>query len=278
MAITHVIRGDDHLSNTPKQILIHQVLGNILPRYAHLPQILGPDKKRLSKRHGATLVTEYREMGFKSEALVNYLALLGWSTSDSQQIFKLPDLIQKFSLDRVGRNPGIFDQKKLDWMNGLYIREMGTGDLLDKIIPLMQKHQLVSNPVTDEQKKLLGELVTLERERIKNFEEFPAYVDFFFKQEVVFNEEAKKQLEDETIKSLLLEIARKMEQSPDGHKETCEKIVRGLAEEKGIKAAILIHPLRAALSGRTVGSGLFDIMGLLGKAKCIERLHRALQI
>jgi len=278
MGITHVIRGDDHLSNTPKQIMIHEVLGNAIPRYAHLPQILGPDKKRLSKRHGATLVTEYREMGFKPEALVNYLALLGWSTSDSQQIFSKDELIEKFGLERVGKSPAIFDQQKLNWMNGVYIRGMGGDELLDKVVPLMQKAGLVGNPVSEEHKNLIQELLKLEKDRIKTFEEFPAYVDFFFKEAIEMDGEAGLKLADPAVKAYLGELATRIGKTDPYSKEAAEKLVRAYAEELKVKASVLIHPLRAALSGRTVGPGLFDIMGLLGREKCVIRINKAVSL
>ncbi len=278
MEITHVIRGDDHLSNTPRQILLHQALGQPVPRYAHLPQILGPDKKRLSKRHGATLVTEYRELGYLPEVLVNYLSLLGWSTSDSQQLFSLSELIEKFTLERVGKNPAIFDQKKLDWMNGVYIRQMPQERLYQAILPMMQERKLVSDPITEEQKKLFLRLLDLERERIQTFQVFPEFVDYFFRDDYAFEESAeKKWLENEVSLTQLKELQARLARAGNFNKEEAEQMVRQYAEELKVKPAQLIHPLRVSLTGRTIGPGLFDIMELLGKEKCVQRIQRVLQ-
>ncbi len=273
MKISHVIRGDEHLSNTPRQILLYEALGFDLPHFAHLPMILGSDGSKLSKRHGATSVQWFADEGFLPEALVNYLALLGWGTTDSQQIFSsAEEMVEKFSLSRVSKNPAVFDMKKLEWMNGYYIRNLPLDVLAARLTPLLQKSGLVKEmPGEDYIKKV----ALLEQERLKKLNEFCDYTDFFFLDEITPNNDALKILRKEGALEFLAEYVKILENCPDFDKITLEEVTRGYIEAKKIKGKELMQPVRAAITGKKASPGLFEVMELLGRQKVVERIERA---
>ncbi len=271
MKISHVIRGEDHISNTPKQILIIEALGFRLPHYAHLPLILGPDRSKLSKRHGATSVGEYREQGYLSEALFNFMALLGWAPSDNKEIFSRDDLIREFSLEKVQKSGAVFDITKLDWMNGEYIRTLSPGELLERVKPFV--------PESKKPKSYFVKVLALEQPRLKKLSEFPEKVDFFFKDPEYDKELLRwKDMSDEEI---IVSLDKSMEilQSPrlksDFNQGMLEK---AFLEEigEGDKGKIL-WPLRAALTGKKASPGPFEIMEILGFEETLHRLNAAKQ-
>lgn len=274
MRITHVIRGDDHISNTPRQLLIYEALGENPPFFAHLPMILGPDRRRLSKRHGATSIDEYKKRGYLPDALINYLALLGWGTPDSQQIFTKDELISKFSLDRVNRTPAIFDLKKLTWMNGHYIMSLEIAHLIDLLIPYLKRWE---KKIAMRGQRWFEELVSLYQIRIKTLEEFAKEGDFFFKENITIHEDAKRILKMEGTKEILLLAKEVLASIEPFEKDAIEKGIRGLAASLKVKGADVIHPIRVAITGKTSSPPIFDTIYLLGKEKVLLRLNRVLK-
>jgi glutamyl-tRNA synthetase len=277
MDITHVIRGDDHIANTPRQILIYQALGFALPAFAHIPMILGTDRSRLSKRHGATAVTQYRDEGYLPEALLNYLALLGWSYDGSQQIFSVPEMVTKFTLEKVSKNPAIFDGDKLVWLNGQYIRGMAKDEFIRRGLPYLVQGGVVSIPLTERETLIWNQVAPLIQEKLKLMTQIPGACDFFFFEEITWTQDALATIFDnEVAVNLLSNVCSKWRMMDEFTPEVIEKSVREYADELGIKAASLIHPLRAALTGKTVSPGIFELAAILGKDVCIRRIEQVL--
>lgn len=272
MEISHVIRGDDHLSNTPRQIHLYRAFGWTLPSFAHLSMILGPDGSRLSKRHGHTSVLEYKNDGYLPDAMINYLALLGWSTVDSQQLFEKDELIEKFSLEKCSKSPAVFDIAKLQWVNMEHIKKLSPQKLFEISKPFIEKSGL---PFKDE---TILKIISVEKEKIKLLSDIPNIIDFFVLKDVKYNEEDfRKIFKDPAAFTLLNEILKIFERTTDYSKEHLEKIVREFCEAKNIKTSKIFHPIRVAVSGRMCGPGLFDLLELLGKEKVIERIDRFLK-
>jgi len=302
MKITCVIRGDDHLSNTPRQILLYKALGFKSPQYAHIPMILGKDRGKLSKRHGATSISYYREKGYLPWAMVNYLALLGWSTVDSQQFFEKEELVKKFSLEKVGKSAAIFDSQKLEWMNGEYIRRMKPEDLTLEI----RRHLEITNAAMQslatsdrmtktfrfEQKKCanmlkqfmdgptkMAQIIRLEQQRIKVLSDFAKAADFFFQEDFSYDPVAvTKRLRKDYVPSLLQKMRRRIEQLSPFDEETLESMARSLSEDYSLSAGKVFHPLRVALTGRMKGPGLFELAVVLGKKEVLRRIDRTLRM
>lgn len=280
MKITHVIRGDDHLSNTPRQILVFQALGwgdfvqNL--KFAHLSMILGPDGTRLSKRHGATSVAEYEKQGYLPEAMLNYLALLGWSTEDSQQIFEKEELIEKFSLERCGKSPSIFDPQKLLWMNGEYVRKSDLKSLTQKAIPFLREAGLIKGvPLPDSEFELIQSFVALEQEKIKLLKDVPHLIDFLVMEDFRLDEKAvEKVLKVPGAIGLVLELKDRFSKLTEFTAPSIEKACRDYAQEKNIKTSAVFHPIRVATSGRAQGPSLFHYLEILGKEKAVKRLEK----
>lgn len=276
MKITHVVRGDDHISNTPRQLNIFKALGWEMPQFAHLSMILGSDGARLSKRHGHTSVLEYRREGYLREALINYLALLGWSTSDSQQLFEHDELIEKFSLDRCNSSPATFDLTKLLWMNGEYIRKKSVDEIYDLFMDWI-KFTKQESIIENWDKTLLKKAIELEHEKIKLIKDIPALVEFFFK-ELEFDETAvnKVFLSEKTrdsAKIVLTETLNRLPKEEFFTPESLEQFARNLAVEKEIKTGQVFHPIRVAVSGRTQGPSLFHMMEVMGKDEVLKRIQ-----
>jgi len=272
MKISHVIRGDDHLSNTPRQVHLYQALNLAMPRFAHLSMILGPDGARLSKRHGHTSVLEYVRDGYLPEALLNYLALLGWSTEDSQQIFSEKELVEKFSLERCGKSPAIFDGQKLLWMNAEYIRQKSPSELT-RLFRNWVRDQNPGTEIDNWDEKKLEMAIAAEQEKIKLLRDIPGLVDFFFANKIEYNEEAKKILKGDGVNLILQELTGIFKTLPEFSAANLEKVVRQYCAEKKYKTGQVFHPLRAAVSGRTKGPHLFVMLEILGKNKVIESLE-----
>ncbi|MFQ5944627.1 MAG: glutamate--tRNA ligase [Anaerolineae bacterium] len=271
MAITHVIRADEHLANTPKQIRIYDALALAPPQFAHPSIILGEDRKKLSKRHGATSVGEYRSEGYLPEAMVNFLALLGWSYDDRTEIFSAAELSRHFTLDRVNPAPAIFSLEKLDWLNGLYIRQLGPEDLAKRLVPVLEEAGV---PV-DRQK--LPALIPLVQERMRTLQDAVALVDFFFSQEISYSPDlllGKKLNKDEALR--LLSVAESALESLTPFEEAAiETRLRNLAREEDVKAGVLFGVIRVAVTGRTVAPPLFGTLAILGRDQTLERLRQA---
>ncbi len=273
MGMTHVIRGDDHISNTPAQIQIYKALGWEHPIMAHLSMIHGPDGTKLSKRHGDTSVLEYKKQGFLPQALINYLALLGWSTSDSQQIFAKGELEQKFDISGCQKSPAVFDTVKLTWMNGDYIRQLSPKELYDAAKPFIDEAGIAKG--IDEE--TLTKVILLEQEKYKTLKEIPGLIEFFFNP-VKYDEEAiNKVFKTPTAKQAIELIYQSYKDAPGFDAATLETIARQKAKENGLKAGQVFHPLRVAVSGRTNGPTLFKMLEYLGKDLVLKRLQDALK-
>jgi glutamyl-tRNA synthetase len=277
MKITHVIRGDEHLSNTPRQLLLYRALGWQPPFFAHLSMILGTDGKKLSKRTGAVSLSWYRREGYLPEALINYLALLGWAPEGNQEIFSsTTEIIKKFSLKRISCNPAIFDVKKLDWINGNYIKRSNCKEIAMLIKPYLEAANLLQG---DEDEEWLEQVIELEKGRIKRLSQIVEYGDFFFLPEISY----EKDLIDSVLlrkgtKELLGAYRTALSESEDFTVEEVEKRARKVIEDAGVKGGDLIHPVRVALTGHTIGPGLFEIIALLGKKKVLHHLDSAIKI
>ena len=269
MDITHVIRGDDHIANTPKQILIYEALSQGIPKFAHVSMILGSDKARLSKRHGATSVIAYREMGYLPEAVVNYLARLGWSYGD-QEIFSKEELIEKFTLENVGKSAAVFNPEKLLWLNGWYIRNKPAEEIARLLIPFLQKKGF--QVAFDER---LIKIVSVLRERAKTLLELADSAQYFFTDEIKYEEVARKKFLTSDALPILEELIIRLSSLHDFTAPELQRTFGEITERRGIKLIQIAQPTRVALTGGTVSPGIFEVMEILGKDRVIERLKRA---
>lgn len=268
MQISHVIRGDDHLNNTPRQIQLYRALGYPLPRFGHVSMILGPDKARLSKRHGATAVQQYREEGYLPEAMVNYLVRLGWSHKD-QEIFSLPELIEKFSIDQVGASAAVFNPEKLIWLNAHYIKTGDPTRLSQLLLPHLER---LGVPAGRIDMPRLEQIVVALRERTRTLKEMAESAVYFFTDEITIDEKAQKLLTPEAL-TVLKAVRDRLAETPFEH-SPLEEAFRSISEALGLKLAQIAQPVRAAVTGKTVSPGIFDVLMILGKEKSLKRLDR----
>ncbi|TEU16267.1 MAG: glutamate--tRNA ligase [Anaerolineales bacterium] len=279
MEITHIIRGDDWIPSTPKRILIYQAMGWEVPIYCHVPLVNGPDGKKLSKRHGATSITEFRNQGYLPEALFNFLALLGWAPGEGeeQEIFSRKELIERFDLFRVNRAPAAFSYDKLDWMDGVYIRGLSEEGLLERLLPFWQKAGLVPDPYPDEKWEWLRGIVPLVQERLKRLEEVVEWTAFLFREiEPPLAEKlvGKKMTPEESLMALRRVQSLLAELEPF-EPEAMEPPMRALAEELGLKAGQLFGVVRWAVTGQKVAPPLFGSLAVLGREQVLTRLEAA---
>jgi glutamyl-tRNA synthetase len=278
MKISHVIRAEEHLSNTPKQVLIYKALGYEIPKFAHLSMILAPDRSKLSKRHGATSVEEFRERGYLKETLVNYLTLLGWSSADEKEIFDMTETIKEFSLKKVSKTAAIYDIDKLTWMNGVYLRNLDLDYVTREAIPFLIDKGLVDKEESEENYEYIKRVVDAVREKVKLLPEIADASSYFFKEIEEYDPKGiDKRFKKEGVVELLEKGKEVLTKVSAFDVETVEKAYRDLIDELGIKGGDIIHPTRLSISGRTVGPGLFDIISILGKDACIERINRAIE-
>ena len=275
MHITHVIRGDDHLTNTPRQIPIFQALGFPVPQFGHLPMILGADKSRLSKRHGATSIMAYKDMGYLSEAMVNYLVRLGWSHGD-QELFTRQELIEKFSWKNVQSSPAVFNPEKLLWINAEYIKTTPPGRVAQALIPLLVQAGL-KDQVNAVSPEWLAQLVVLVKERAKTLVEMVDWVRPYFGDSVLLEEEAAKKFLTPAVAPVLGKLLARFEALPSFSKQVWEESFKKFVEEEGIKMGQIAQPVRVALTGRTASPGLFEVMEVLGRDRTLLRLRRGLE-
>lgn len=268
MNITHVIRGDDHVNNTPRQILMYQALGFDVPKFAHVPMILGSDKARLSKRHGATSVMAYKEMGYLPEALVNYLVRLGWSHGD-QEIFALQELVEYFDLPAVGKSPAVFNPEKLLWLNAHYIKEATPARLMEEIKSLWPAGTDVADAAFT--KKVIADL----QPRVKTLVEMAEGANFYFSDRVQYDEQAAQKFLVPEVVSHLKAVAAAIPAVGDFGKEGIESFLKAFIETNGIKFKVIAQPLRVALTGKTVSPGIDEVMATLGKDRVVQRINAA---
>lgn len=275
MGITHVIRGDDHLTNTPRQIPLFQALGFPLPQFGHLPMILGPDKARLSKRHGATSIMAYRDMGYLPDAMVNYLVRLGWSHGD-QEVFSRQELIDKFSWNNVQTSAAVFNPDKLLWLNAEYIKTSPPDQVARQLIPLLEQAGLATE-VRAVSIELLSKLVVLVRERTKTLIEMVHWVRPYLEETAAYEEEAAKKFLTASQVPVLTKLAARFETFPTFSKHEWEDAFKKFVEEEGVKMGQLAQPVRVALTGRTASPGLFEVMEVLGRDRTLLRLRRGIE-
>lgn len=274
MKITHVIRGEDHLSNTPRQILLLDALNFAMPEYGHLPLILNPDRSKLSKRKNPTSISaDFKNKGYLPEAMVNFIVLMGWSSKTGKEIWALKDLINEFDFDAVGKSPSIFDQQKLDWLNGYYIRKLPIGELARLSLPFLQ-----GSGFEDGKEKLLVAL-SLVQERIKVLSEVPDLIDFLFSppanfQDILVGKGSTK----EKTKKALEKALEHLEKEDDFSRDSLEQLLRAVANKHDLSAGEILWPIRVALTGKDASPGAFEVLEALGKEESLKRIRTALDM
>ena len=279
MRITHVIRGADHISNTPKQVLLYRALEAEPPIFAHVPLILGPDKSRLSKRHGATDVNMYKREGFLPEAFRNFLALLGWSPGGDEEYLRTPQLLEKFSLEGVSRTNGVFDRAKLEWFNTQYLQKLPIEDLLPEVEAQLKQDGLWKEEwAAGMGHEWFAKTVDLLRPRIRLLPDFSSWSRAFFSDDFSIDEAAKAKFwKDEKVPGLLAKLADALAALPEWNHDACDSASRKVAEEGGVKAGLLINATRVAIVGQAVAPPLFDTMVALGQERVVRRLRAAVE-
>ena len=277
MKITHVVRGDDHISNTPKQVLLYEAFGAPQPQFAHVPLILGPDKKRLSKRHGATSVMEYQRLGYLPEAMVNFLALLGWSPGDDRELFTRHELIASFTLEGISGGNAVFNPEKLDWFNQQHMLRLPVDELARQLEPVLQNAQLWQPDLASAARPWFLRLVELIRPRVKKLDQFAEEMRPFLQPEVRYDPAAVgKHLNKPDVKEALELFADEVTRVVPFTSGPLESALRTLADSRGVKAAALIHATRVAVTGRAVSPGLFDVLELMGPERVASRVRDVL--
>ncbi len=277
MSITHIIRGADHLSNTPKQALIYQALGAAPPIFAHVPLILGPDRTRLSKRHGATSVGSYAEEGFLPEAFRNFLALLGWSPGDDSEFLRTHELIDRFTLSGVSRTNAVFDRAKLEWFNTQYLQKPPVEDLLPYVEAELKRAGLWEGSQASRDRVWFARAVDLIRSRTRLLGDFTTWARAFFTDDFDYEAEARAKFwKDERLPAMLTKLADALEALPEWNHDACDAASRAVATAEGVKAGLLINATRVAIVGRAVAPPLFETMVVLGKERVVARIRRAI--
>jgi glutamyl-tRNA synthetase len=276
MRITHIIRGADHLSNTPKQALIYRALGATPPIFAHVPLILGPDRTRLSKRHGATSVGSYAEEGFLPEAFRNFLALLGWSPGEDAEYLRTSELIERFSLSGVSRTNAVFDRAKLEWFNTQYLQKPPVEYVLPYVEAELKRAGLWEGSQASRDGAWFAHAVELIRPRTRLLGDFTTWARAFFTDDFNYEAEAREKFwKDERLPAMLEKLAGALDALPEWNHDACEAASRGVATAEGVKAGLLINATRVAIVGRAVAPPLFETMIVLGKERVVARLRRA---
>ncbi|HZC67522.1 MAG TPA: glutamate--tRNA ligase [Nitrospirales bacterium] len=276
MRITHVIRGDDHLNNTPRQILLYRALGYDPPQFGHLPMILGPDKVKLSKRHGATSVLEYQEAGYLPDALVNYLVRLGWSFGD-QEVFSVPEMIEKFTLDRINKAPAAFDPEKLLWLNSHYLKHADVKRVADLLVPFLRRQGLLAAHGQPDQ-TWLERLVKAFRERSRTLLEMAQHAAPYCLDSIPVDPEAATKFLTSALKPAFTKLITALDQVPSFEHDELERTFKSVIAETGLSMGKLAQPVRVALTGGTASPGIFEVMMLLGRQRTVARLKKAIDL
>lgn len=275
MRITHVIRGDDHIPNTPRQILIYQALDYPLPQFGHVPMILGADKARLSKRHGATSVLAYRDMGYLPEALLNYLARLGWAHGD-QEVFTREELIEHFSLSEINRAAAVFNPEKLLWLNAHYLRTLPSDRLIDELLPHLARGGIVKAP-EEVDRAYLARAIDSVRERSKTLVEMAQWLRFYFVDDIIYDDKAAAKFLTPAVAPLLDTLVQRLQDLPSFDQPAIEGVFQDIMTEQGLSLGAIAQPARVALTGGTVSPGIHEVMAVLGRERVLSRLRRALE-
>ena len=277
MEITHVVRGDDHISNTPKQVLLYQAFGRTPPQFAHVPLIMGPDKKRLSKRHGATSVTEYQKAGYLAEAMVNFLALLGWSPGGDREVLSRNELISMFTLEGISGGNAVFNVEKLDWFNQQHIARLDSAELLARVEPSLREAGLWRDSLTGDERVWILRVLDLLKPRVKKIDHLVDELKPLLAPDdaVEIDETAAEKHLTRDMAPTLSRLAELYTTERPTSPAEVEQLVRSSAQQANIKAASLIHATRVAVTGRTVSAGLFDLLAIMGVERVSRRLERA---
>jgi glutamyl-tRNA synthetase len=276
MQITEVVRGDDHISNTPKQILLYRAMHAAVPRFAHVPLILGPDKKRLSKRHGATSVTEYQRQGYLPEAMFNFLALLGWSPGDDRELFTRDELVREFALEGISGGNAVFNSEKLDWFNHQHLMRLAPDELARRVKPFFVAVGTWTDELLHDRRAWFFAVLDLFRPRAKRLDEFASQSRFFFVDELDYDSAAiQKHLRVAGMDEHLIALGAALDALASFDLASTEEALRTVADARGVKAATLIHAVRVAVTGKTVSPGLFEVLSLLGRERVRDRLEAA---
>ncbi len=273
--ITHVIRGDDHISNTPKQILLYRAFNSDPPEFAHLALILGQDRKKLSKRHGVTSVLQFKEDGYFPLAMVNFLAQMSWSPGEDERIYSMEELIKGFSLEKLSKGSPIFDLTKLEWLNGQLISQMSSDKLAPYVKEELKRENLWQDEFENERREWFLKLIDLLKERSRTTKDFPLRARPFLSDDISYDPAGvEKHLKDERLGELLPKLKEDFEGMEDFIAPHIEEILRKRAEREGVKAALFIHAVRMLVLGDPVSPGIFDVLELVGKEKTIERMEK----
>jgi glutamyl-tRNA synthetase len=276
MEMTHVVRGDDHISNTPKQILLYHAFGRTPPRFAHVPLILGPDKKRLSKRHGATSVMEYSRLGYLPEAMMNFLALLGWSPGGDREVLSRDELIALFTLEAISGGNAVFNTEKLDWFNQQHIARLTASDLLARIESRLREAGLWRDTLGSSESAWIEAVIDLVKPRVRTLDQLVSELEPFLREAPDMDEVAvAKHLSSAEIGDALPRLSARFGTVEPFDAPSTEQALRAVAQENGLKAAALIHATRVAVTGRAVSPGLFEVLALMGRRRVIARLSVA---
>lgn len=276
MEVTHVVRGDDHISNTPKQVLLYRAMGAPLPAFAHVPLILGPDKKRLSKRHGATSVGEYEQQGFLPEAMVNFLALLGWSPGTNEEVFSRDELIARFSLEAISGGNAVFNPDKLEWFNQQHIMRLAAAEILTRLQRELAAEGLVVSELDQGERNRIERAVDLLKPRARRLSDVVSQLRPFLVDSISRDDAAvRKYLSDPTLRPHVAAWRDRLRGTQPFDAATLETALRALADERGIKAGPLIHATRVAVTGQAVSPGLFEVLELMGRERVVARLAEA---
>jgi len=279
MRITHIIRGAGHLPNTQIHLQLQEALSIPHPEYAHLPLILGEDRTKLSKRHGAVSITEYQKLGYLPEAMLNFLALLGWSPGDEREILSRNEIVGLFSLEACSKAPSVFDVKKAEWMNGEHMKQMTPAELTDRVLPWLVEAGLMEQEPTAERREWLLKVVELMQERAKLLSTYPTWARYFFTEDYEYDNRARsKWLSKQDTPDVLDRLTAAFEALDEWNVEAIEAAVRGVAEQIGLSAGKVIHPCRAAVTGTTIGPSLFHLLELLDQDDVLARLRRTAEL
>ena len=278
MGITDVVRGDDHISNTPKQVLLYQALGAEVPRFAHVPLILGPDKRRLSKRHGATSVMEYERQGFLPEAMFNFLSLLGWSPGDDRELFTREELVAAFTLDGISSSNAVFNPEKLEWFNAQHLARLSGDEITNRLEPVLREMGLWDDDLRGARREWFHQVIEILKPRAKKIRDLAEQGRYFFVDPDGYDEAAvKKHLSVPGLAAHLAAWGEALAAVEPFTPAAIEAALRACAESRGIKAAVLIHATRIAVTGQGVSPSVFDVVALVGRERAVARLARLQQ-
>ncbi|WP_044641859.1 glutamate--tRNA ligase [Risungbinella massiliensis] len=275
MKISHIFRGEEHISNTPKQLLVYQAFGWKTPIFGHIPLILNPEGKKMSKRDGSIVqfISQYRELGFLPEAIVNFLSLLGWSPEGEEEIFSLEELCNLFGIERVSKSPAIFDTAKLKWMNNHYIKRADTERILDLALPYLEKAGRVTGDLQEGDRAWLKRLIGLYQEQLDQISDIVQLTDLFFREEMTYSEEAKQVLSEDHIPVVLAALLEKLQGKEEIQVAELQPLFKQIQKETGYKGKQLFMPIRAAVTGEVHGPDLKESISLLGVQKVLQRLQ-----